>query len=781
MFLLRRCLPLSLTLCLVGLPLRAEEIPVIKRDSPFTKQDLMRLAQTDAQGLKQPETVAQSGEQAGDPTQPLSGSNFTLDEVSVTGTRRPVKLKDTSTTVYVIDRQELERKGANSVGEAIRGVPGVQSNLFGAGSDVHGNYFIRGLPNSGLGILVDGRLITNLNQEHFDLADLPVYNVERVEVLTGSGATLYGSNAVGGVVNVITRQPTKPLEGEVKVEFGSFGYSNYIANYSGKLDKLGYHFGYRQFDTSNNYYYQIERPGRLFTGFRPNGYIASKYYDFNLAYDFDDRNRLRLDTYLRGVTKGVAPFSIVNPSLPLIDPETGTTQFEITRLNNQAHGIALTYDAQLGAGRDSQLQILTAIDRNLVVEAAGYDPEDQGTYTDVSAFNLQIRHNWQFTQASNITYGFDYIREFGRSGANDNSIFNFDTGAGRPAFFALYNWRIVEPLLLSVGGRVTFPDPIVAKGLTREIPSSFDPTVGLRYQITPTIALRANYQRVYRAPNFNDLFGRTTHIGNPFLDPETGTAYDVGIDWQTGNNSLLRLTFFHSDIENLVDYLLVRNSCAANGFADESSTCQAGLASGDLNNDPRSNAQRFRVGYPQVNTSGVELGFNWQIDPSWSVFATGTVTDSRVVQPPSTAVTNSQLQQIGQINSSNEGLFRVDDVERNALVQTQYPLVPFLSSRLGVNYQTPGGLRASLFCNISGGRSVDVNHVGPFDTTDPARLPPGTLIPGYTTFDLTFGVPLGSTLALTGYLDNLFNSYYERSYGNAAPGTNFRLGLTSSF
>ncbi|AGY56762.1 TonB-dependent receptor plug domain-containing protein [Gloeobacter kilaueensis] len=715
-----------------------------------------------------------------------SGGNYLLDEVTVTSNRRAVRLKDTSSTVYIVDRKELERKGANSVGEAIRGVPGVQSNLFGAGSDVHGNYFVRGLPNSGLGILVDGRLITNLNQEHFDLADLPVYNVERVEVLTGSGATLYGSNAVGGVVNVITRQPTKPLEGEIKVEFGSYGYSNYILNYSGKTDQLGYHFGYRQFDTSNDYYYEVPRPGRLFTGVRPNGYVHAKYYDLNLSYDFDDRNRLRLDSYLRGVTKGVAPFSIVNPDLPLVDPVTGEQQFELTRLNNQAHGIALTYDSKLGQGNDSELQVMAAIDRNLVVEASATDPADLGTYTDVSALNIQIRHNWQLNPSNNLTYGFDYIREFGRSGANDNSIFNFDTAAARPAFFALYTWKPFEPLLLTVGARETFPDPITAKGLVRSIPGSFDPSLGIRYQIAPGLAVRANFQQVYRAPNFNDLFGRTTHIGNPFLDPETGTAYDIGLDWQTGNTSLLRLTYFHSDISNLVDYLLVRNSCAANGLADNAPECANNLITeanpnGKYDNDPRTNAQRFRVGYPSVSTSGIEAAFNWQFAPSWSVFATETLTDSRVVQPPSAQITDSQLQQIGVINGSNEGFYRVDEGERNALIQTQYPLVPFSTTRLGFNYEDPNGLRVSLFGNISGGRSVDVNHVGPFDTTHPARLPPGSLLPGYTTLELTFGVPLGNTLTLTGYLDNLLGTYYERSYGNAGPGFNFRLGLASKF
>lgn len=741
----------------------AEQVAVL------TKQDLQSQeadVQSIAQGLNQtedsltgpPQPVAPPPASAVSPVQPSGpAGSLLMDEVTVTGSRRPVKLNETPSTVYVITSEELVAKGANSVGEAILGVPGVQTNVFGTGSDVHNNFFIRGLPNLGLGVLIDGRLITNLNQEHFDLSDIPVYNVERVEVLTGSGATLYGSNAVGGVINVITKQPKGPLEADLKAEFGGYGYSNYVARYGGKIDRVGYNFGYRKFDTTDNYYYEVQRPNGLFTGIRPNAYVQSKFYDLNLSYDFDDRNRLHLDSYLRGSIKGVTPFSIINPTQPFLN-ERSEPQFEVTRLTTQSHGVALTFDSDLGLGRDSQLQFLAAIDRNLVQEFSGVDLEDLGTFTDVSALNFQLRHNWQFNPTNNITYGFDYIREFGRSGTNDGELLSFETGASRPAVFALYTWKPLNQLIITAGVRATFPDSINGRGITRVIDSSIDPSLGIRYQITPAFALRGNYQSIYRASNFNDLFGRTTHIGNPFLEPETGNAFDIGLDWQTGNNSLLRLTYFSSDVKNLTDYLLVR----------------------DLeNDDPRSNATRFRVNYPRVNSSGLEAAFNWRISPEFSVFATETLTDARLVSAPNADLVDGQLAQLTSITDGT--ILTVDRSERDRLDQSQYPLVPFSTARLGVTYEQPGGLQASLFGNISGGRSVDVNHVGPFDTTHPARLPPGSLLTGYTTVDLSLRVPLGAGVSLNGYIFNLLNTYYEKSYGNAAPGINFRIGLTSTF
>ncbi len=744
---------------------------------PMTKAQLLQQEGTTS-GTLSPQTLAQVPEPNLTPEED-SGEIDLLNEVTVTATRRSTRLRDTSSTVYIVGREELEQKGANNVGDAIRGVPGVQTNLFGAGSDVHNNYFIRGLPNSGLGILVDGRLITNLNQEHFDLGDLPVNNLEQVEVLTGSGAVLYGSNAVGGVVNLITRRPTEPLEARFKTEFGSYGYSNYLASFGGKMERFGYMLDYQQFDTSNDYYYEVQRPTGLFTGVRPNGYVNARNYNATLTYDLDERNRLALDAYVRTNTRGIAPFTIIDPTRPL---ETdGEAQFEITRLSTESQGVALTYDSQLGLGQDSELQVVLGLDHNRITEQAGYEPEDLGVYTDISAFNAQVRHNWQFDPTNNFTYGFDYIREFGNSAANDGSLTNFDSAAGRPAIFGLYTWTPSETLLFNVGARYTVPDPLVNGSFTRTLSSSFDPGVGARWQITPTLALRGNYQSVYRAPNFNDLFGATTHIGNPFLEAETGTSLDVGVDWQPSPSTLLRLTYFHSDINNLVDYLLVRNSCAANGFAEASPECVNGLADESLNNDPASNAERFRVSYPRLSTSGLEGAFNWQVSPRLGFFATITLTDSRILEAPDAATTNQQLDALAGLGSEGQDLRGVDQAERDALIGTQYPLVPFSTTRLGVTYEEPTGFQASLFANLSGQRTVDVNHVGPFATTHPARLAPGSLLDGYTTLDFSARLPLTSAIVANVYIDNLLGTYYERSYGNPAPSFNFRVGLAYGF
>jgi len=123
----------------------------------------------------------------------------------------------------------------------------------------------------------------------------------------------------------------------------------------------------------------------------------------------------------------------------------------------------------------------------------------------------------------------------------------------------------------------------------------------------------------------------------------------------------------------------------------------------------------------------------------------------------------------------------VDQAERDALIGTQYPLVPFSTTRLGVTYEEPTGFQASLFANLSGQRTVDVNHVGPFDTTHPARLAPGSLLDGYTTLDFSARLPLTSAIVANVYIDNLLGTYYERSYGNPAPSFNFRVGLAYGF
>jgi len=664
-----------------------------------------------------------------------------LDEVTVTGSGRPRRRSETTSPVYIIDRAEIEQKGSRTVGDAIRNVPGVTSNIFGAGSDVHNGYFVRGVPTTSTAILIDGRPVSNLNQEHYDPTDIPINNVERIEVMPQSGTILYGSTALGGVINVITRKPTRPLEGQLGIEFGSFGYSKYSALYQGRAGAFTFNLNYENFNTLNNFFYSVERSGiGTLTGIRPNGDVNQRSYNVDLSYDFDARNTLTLNTYLRNQVKGVSPFSIIDPRQNVFNglsaQQLGLNDDHTSRLATDSYGVALTWDSKLGQGDDSKLSVRLSLDRGLNREIAS---DGNDFITEIYMLGLRATHNWQITPGWNLTYGLDWLREIGRSGTFGIGEVDYNTAFDRPALFVLNDIKLTSNLLLTAGARQTFTD---------RFGSSFDPTVGLRWQLAPNFALRTNWTQGFKAPNFHDLFGRTVHKGNPNLLPERGSFFDVGFDWQPSPTSSLRFSAFISDIRNLM----------ALNIADPRQPDFALFQSfGYELND------RVRVNYPSVYNTGFEMAFNWQFAPNWEFFLTETYTDSRIIRGP-----------------------------REELNQTQQGLVPFHMGRVGVSYNDPNGFRAALFANFVGGRSVDAYHVGPGDVqldleggpvffSPLAKLPTGSLLPGYTTVDLSLRVPIISSLVANLYIDNLLNTFYERSYGGPAPGINFRAGLRASF
>ncbi|WP_287131366.1 TonB-dependent receptor [Candidatus Cyanaurora vandensis] len=723
-----------------------------------------------------------------------------LDEVTVTATLgRGSRVRENTSSIYVVTQEEIQRKGSRSIGDALQGVPGVVSNLWGAGEDVHSTYFIRGLPTTSTGLLIDGRTVNNLNQEHVDLAELPVFGIERVEVLKGgAGSTLYGSTAVGGVINVITRRPPTEFEVNTNIAFGSYGYSNYSLSLGGPItENLRYSVFATTFNSNNDYFYQIQRDNRtLFNEFypattlsaiRPNGEVNSSSFGLNLDWDLDTRTNLALSSYLRKGSRGVSLFSLTDPRNlietsggagceqdPFCTPdELGLNESTRPLIRIDYSGLALTLDRQLGAGEDSRLQVRLGIDTGYTTES---DREvdfviAEDNSTEVTVLNARILHDWQISAGFNLTYGLDFIRESGRSFSLDLLTPGatlepaFDARVNRPSVFAVGTIKLAENLTTSLGFRQSFTNTYefssssdLVTGTSRTYESSFDPSIGVVWQVIPTLALRSGFARVYKTPNFNDLFANGEIQGNPNLRPEAGSTFDVGFDWEPSPEITVRAAYFNNDIQNLIAYN--RITPLQNGiFApqDEGLLAQ-GYESGAL----------VRANYPTVNFSGLEFSFNWRFAPGWAFFATETYTDARILQDFK-----------GELN------------------QSQYPLVPYHSGQGGFTYTSPGDWRFALFGNFQGLRATDPYHIGPSVGFTPngdlaltpsgnpvpnlGYLPPTTLLPGYFTLDLSFRIPLNSVLTLSALVNNLTNLAYERNYGNGAPPTNFTVGLEAKF
>ncbi|MCK5564595.1 MAG: TonB-dependent receptor plug domain-containing protein, partial [Planctomycetes bacterium] len=196
-----------------------------------------------------------------------------FDPIVVTGTRTPHFLKNMPVETTVITRQELERSGVQFLSDALRWVPGVTISggaLNGAAR--RSTAMLRGLSGQYTLILVDGKRVKS---EHIhtgvNLNLIPLEMVERIEVIKGSACVLYGSNAMGGVINIITKPITeKPVLG-LGYSFGSNNTHTNSFNYSNRDGKLGYFLsgkiletngaeiglGYKQKNTLNKFTYDL--------------------------------------------------------------------------------------------------------------------------------------------------------------------------------------------------------------------------------------------------------------------------------------------------------------------------------------------------------------------------------------------------------------------------------------------------------------------------------------------------------------------------------------------
>jgi vitamin B12 transporter len=150
--------------------------------------------------------------------------------------RKEGTLKDSTRPAYVINKDEIKAQGARTVREALQSLPGILgAGTVGTEVNALSGQYIRGSNTSQVLILLDGRPINNLGSGGFDLGEFSTSIVDRIEVLPGGGSTLYGSDAIGGIINIVTKRPTSDkLTFDTKAEVGNLGYTNFGVNLSKK-------------------------------------------------------------------------------------------------------------------------------------------------------------------------------------------------------------------------------------------------------------------------------------------------------------------------------------------------------------------------------------------------------------------------------------------------------------------------------------------------------------------------------------------------------------------
>ncbi|MDD5130990.1 MAG: TonB-dependent receptor plug domain-containing protein, partial [Candidatus Omnitrophica bacterium] len=170
----------------------------------------------------------------------VSAEDVELDKIVVTPSRIEESSADTGRVVDVVTAADIEKSGSQDLAGALTALTSVDISNYG-GPNATKTIRMRGSTAAQVLVLMDGRPINNPRDGEVDLSNIPLDNISRVEVLHGAGSSLYGSSAMGGVVNIITKNP--PKEGQKAEVYSSFGTARtYVErmSYGAKVKKLGF-------------------------------------------------------------------------------------------------------------------------------------------------------------------------------------------------------------------------------------------------------------------------------------------------------------------------------------------------------------------------------------------------------------------------------------------------------------------------------------------------------------------------------------------------------------
>ncbi|HKN15254.1 MAG TPA: TonB-dependent receptor [Candidatus Binatus sp.] len=460
-----------------------------------------------------------------------------LTPVVVTATRIPQPIADIGTTITVVEDPQIQEQKIDRVANVLREVPGVQVTQSGSPGSVT-DVSIRGATPSQTLVLVDGVEVNAGATGSFDLANLTTDNLDRVEILRGAGGSLYGSQAIGGVVNVLSQEGEGPPTASILSGGGNRASSQQVGTVSGAEGNLHY--------SGAVSYYSTE-------GFRP------------VNDNSDDlAGNVRLDYHLGDdtVIRGFARYSASNVSLP------DFLVFSGVPLDSTAHQ------------RDEFMLFKGEIEHhfgeNLLVRASA------------SFVRQDLRLNAPPFAAGTVFgtpyFETDSIPEETRGG-NSEAIYTWP--AGLPGFRTLIGFDFLDRWLRTTSA-CSFCDPLppfgvgVTKfhagrqeyaGYLEQEGSFFDGrllvTGGFRVdgnsqfgeEVSPawsvaipltkiSTTLRGSYSEGFRAPSFDELY--FPNFGNPNLKPEISSEYDGGFTTNFGERASLTATYFSRRVKNLI-------------------------------------------------------------------------------------------------------------------------------------------------------------------------------------------------------------------------------------
>lgn len=515
-----------------------------------------------------------------------------LETMVVTASGFEQSLTHAPASISVVTRQDLETKHFRDLAEALSDVEGV--DVHSATGKTGGlNISIRGMPSEYTLILIDGRrqnvagdVTPNGFGEALTSFMPPISAIERIEVIRGPMSTLYGSDAVGGVVNIITRKVANQWGGSVSLSqglpqdraWGSTQKANFYVNGPLVDDLLGLAVRGSTYHREASDW--ILAPGATQSGRNPAPAETRQYnLGSRLTYTPTQDHEIFFDVDLGNNWYNNEDGRLGNRDQSVIDAASGSLPGYKDFMRLKREQFILGHGSKLGEGYlESSLSYATIETQGRTIPGkytdignsyAGYPNIIVGDDRELKTTNtiLDTKYVTSFIDGHTTTLGGQYwdaeIKDGLIPSTLDQRIF---------AFFLENEWTITDDLALTLGGRYDKHDAFGGH---------FSPRAYLVYSAFDHLTIKGGINRGFRAPNLNQLAdgisgvggqGTSISIGNPNLKPETSTNTELGFLYNNQDGLATSITFFHNKVEDRIssggdcsiDWI---SSCSANPTA----------------------------------------------------------------------------------------------------------------------------------------------------------------------------------------------------------------------
>jgi vitamin B12 transporter len=437
-----------------------------------------------------------------------------LDAILVVATRTPADVRTLGTAADLITAQDLSRQQITTPAAALGGIPGAPAFANGApGSDI--SIFTRGSDSDQTLFLVDGIRLNDANTDYaVYLGGARLGATDTIEIARGPQSTLYGSEAVGGVISIQAQKGSGDPSADVGVEAGSFGTVDGSVNAQGAEDKWAWSVSVSGSHTAND---------------RPNNDFNSA--DLVLRLDRDISPAVAVGATLRGFEGRYGDPGDIYTDDPYAYETEGN--WLGTVFADFKFGLDWTAHVTLG-GQDRRY--------------VSFD-ESPGVFTSTTVVQnrrgvVDAQATYSGVPSQRITAGVTAEAET----TQDDGYGDIDQRQTFLAAFAEDEWNPIKSIFLTGGLRYDDFDTFGSSLTGRATAAWLSPG--------RSVKLRASYGTGFNAPSFLELYGVATgYVGNPDLKPERSRGGDAGIDWYLPKGAgSLSATWFRNDYSNLIDY-----------------------------------------------------------------------------------------------------------------------------------------------------------------------------------------------------------------------------------